>query len=744
MSTALLLTNFGETKRQFEMLLGNRVSFIEVAPPAESSREKFDALFATWLRLADLVILDGLSLGETTRWAIESLSETGNGTQPIIFRASLQQRQSLLIPRQWHVVLSSDPDEQLEQSLKTFLDLCDAKTRLSRAAAPARAAISVPGAGANVPFDGYRYRDALKTLSRLLGKRHSERELLDEFLRLVRELLSIGKMAVFTRRIEEGLFVGQSTPSAEQLTVSGSVGIAPTVAEHLRLALNGGIGGWLSREVRILRRGQVSDDDRIEREFDLLGTEVAVPMFDNDQLIGVLSFSGKITGEALLNEELELVYQLLSQLAQALRNLHLNDRIAAHQKLISEVLANIHSGVLVVDKDERILAINDYARQMLELSNRNLVGQDLDQIPGRVGDVVFESLRLGAPVAEREVLLPRVNRPLRVCVTRFEQADTKHAVVVALIEDLTQAKLEQARARESADREFLMRLAFRLSHELKNSLVSIKIFSQLLPERYEEKEFREQFSSIVTNEVNRVDVLVNNLTFFSHPLGLVHEEINLTDLLDACVKNVTQEFNRKQLVQVLGVGEKPAEGSTLPVVTVRKTMGHKLAKVEGDKLRLMQAIEHVLRNALQAVPSGGRVSINTTDAVDGDLAAGGRLPAGGAVKIEIQDSGEGIALENLRRVTEPFFTTRNVGVGLGLTIVKKIVARHSGRLDVDSLLGSGTTVKIVMPVKAQPHPEDALLQHLAKQASATEEFGEPSVAPNRLPKPVRPESGERS
>ena len=85
-------------------------------------------------------------------------------------------------------------------------------------------------------------------------------------------------------------------------------------------------------------------------------------------------------------------------------------------------------------------------------------------------------------------------RPLRVHVTRFERSDTGHAVVVALIEDLTQAKLEQARARETADREFLMRLAFRLSHELKNSLVSIKIFAQLLPERYNEKDFREQFS----------------------------------------------------------------------------------------------------------------------------------------------------------------------------------------------------------------------------------------------------------
>jgi signal transduction histidine kinase len=277
---------------------------------------------------------------------------------------------------------------------------------------------------------------------------------------------------------------------------------------------------------------------------------------------------------------------------------------------------------------------------------------------------------------------------------------------------------------------------------LKNSLVSIKIFAQLLPERYNEKDFREQFSNVVTNEVNRVDVLVNNLTFFSHPLGLVRDEMVLTELIDTCVKNVAAEFARKHLAQVLGPGEKAPEVGTMPAVQVKKTFGHKLARLEGDKLRLMQALEHILRNSLQSLPAGGRVSISTSDAAEDDL-GGRKLPAGGAIKIEVQDSGEGIALENLKRVTEPFFTTRNVGVGLGLTIVKKIVERHSGRLELDSLLGRGTTVGLVLPVKAQAHPEDALLQQLAKHASGVDDAGE-SDAPSRLTKSVGNEPGERS
>ena len=735
MKTALLLTDSVETYRLFADLRAGQTNFVRVPPPGEPSREKFDALFATWLRLAEAVVVDAVALGQTTRWAIESLTSAGNGQPPVVVRFTAAQRIQYTVPDRWLVVLDSDAPDQLRQSLNTFLELHETKALLSRQSTrpspePAR---MIP-----TPIDSYRYRDALKSLSRLLGRRHRESELLTEFLRLVRELLGVGKLAIFTHRWEGGLFTGETVP---ELTIASSDGIAPTVVEHLRLTLDGGIGGCLAREVRILRRREASNDARIEREFDLLGTDVAVPMFDNDQLLGVLSFSGKITGEPMASEELELVYQLASQLSQAMRNAQLSERVAVQQRLMGEVLAHVHSGVLVVDHEERILAVNDRLRALLELGDEPLIGKELGKIPGRVSDIVFEALSNGQANLDREVTVPRTNRPLRVRATRFEQAGTGQAVVVALVEDLTQEKLEQAHQREMADREFLMRLAFRLSHELKNSLVSIKIFAQLLPERYTEKEFREQFSTVVANEVNRVDVLVNNLTFFSHPLGLVQEDVVLTDLLESCVKNVGGEFTRKQLAHVVSLGEKAPDG--VPAVTLKKNLAHKLARLEGDKLRLMQAFEHVLRNSLQAMPAGGRLHLSTSDAQPADF-TDGKLPVGGAVKIEFQDTGEGISLEHLQRVTEPFVTTRNVGVGLGLTIVKKIVERHSGRLEIDSLLGRGTTVTLVLPVKAQPHPEDALLQEIAKQAGGVEDHGESAAEPNRLPKSLGQEHGERS
>src|SRR4029077_19560736 len=165
----------------------------------------------------------------------------------------------------------------------------------------------------------------------------------------------------------------------------------------------------------------------------------------------------------------------------------------------------------------------------------------------------------------------------------------------------------------------------------------------------------------------------------------------LGDLIDTCLNNVTQEFGRKQVAHIMNAGDKAPESSSVPVVIVKRNFAHKFARLQGDRIRLLQAFEHVVRNAVQSMPQGGRLTISTTDAQRTDF-PDGNLPAGGAVRLEWQDTGGGIALEELRRVTEPFVTTRNVGVGLGLTIVKKIVERHGGRLEIDSLLGRGTTI----------------------------------------------------
>ncbi len=769
MKTALLLTNSAETQRLLTEILGEKTNFVLLPAPPDPTREKFDALFSTWLRLVDAVILDAVSLGETTRWAIESLSTAKlQERQAIVVRSTAAQQSIYPTGRGWLVVSDTDSTDQLKQALGQFFELRETQSKLKRADAviAQHRQTPVPQPRAMVPqiqsptivpsFDSYRYRDALKNLSRILGQHVSEEELLSEFLRLVRELLGVGKVALFMRRLQADLFAGQLTTSSPQLTVARSAGVAQTVVEHLRLTADSGIGGFLAREARILRRSQLHDllaydyDQEITREFELLGTEVAVPMFDDDQLLGVLTFSGKVTGEALSNEELELVYYLMAQLAQATRTLHLRDRVAGQQRFMTEVLAHVQSGVVVAAHDGRILSVNQYAREVFDLQGQELVGEELGKLPSRVADVIFETLQTGNVIRNREVVLPKSNRPLSISATRFqaEIADAKsgtgNLVAVALIEDLTQSKLQMTHEREMADREFFTRLAARLSHELKNSLVSIKIFAQLLPERYSEKEFREQFSNVVVNEVNRVDVLVNNLTFFSHPLGLVHEEVVLTDVIESCLRNVGQEFARRKVSQLVIVGEKASEEiQGVPTVTVKKTFAHKLARLEGDKIRLMQAFEHVIRNALQAMPTGGRFAIGTTDAQPADF-PDGKLPQGGAVRIEWQDTGEGIALESLAHVADPFVTTRNVGVGLGLTIVKKIVERHSGRLEIDSLLGRGTTVVMLLPVKAQPHPDDALLSHSEGETIASEQGGEHAGTVNRVPQTFDRERGERS
>jgi signal transduction histidine kinase len=567
-----------------------------------------------------------------------------------------------------------------------------------------------------------RYREALRNIGHVLGKNLDERALLEEFLHFLRELLGVGKLALLTRPYHNDLFTERLTLEQRHLIIAASHGIAPNLVEHFRLSLDFGIGARLEHEAKILRGAAPDHDPQTAREFELLGAEVAVPMFDNDQLLGALTFSGKVTGETLVNEELEMVYHLLAQLAQAIRNLHLQAKIGGQQRFMSELLAHAQSGVIAVSEDDRLLCVNRRARELLELGTGDLVGQQMRCLPPCVGDVLFEVLQSGQEIWQREVVLAGSRRPLSVSATRFATTlgDGLALVAVALVEDLTNAKLQQAQARELADKEFFTRLASRLSHELKNSLVSIKIHAQLLPERYDEREFRDQFSRIVTHEVNRVDMLVNNLTFFSYPLALLYEPVVLEQLLDTCIHNLADEFGRKQLLQVVGFGQTAAAGD-LPQVVVKKTLSGP-AQLEADRVRLIQAFEHLMRNALQAMPKGGRLTISSAEATAADF-ADGKLPEGGAVRVLWEDSGEGIALEQLPRVTEPFITTRNVGVGLGLTIVKRIIEHHSGRFLIDSLLGSGTKVTLLLPLKAQLHPEDQLAE---------------AALPTAAPVPVKP------
>jgi len=211
------------------------------------------------------------------------------------------------------------------------------------------------------------------------------------------------------------------------------------------------------------------------------------------------------------------------------------------------------------------------------------------------------------------------------------------------------------------------------AHEIKNPLTSIKTFAQLLPERHSDTEFRENFSRIVIDGVNRIDGLIKDLLDFSSgKISVEMSTLNVTGLMDNIINEVVTQLQLKN-----------------KKISIEKDYENIEVNMSGDGKRLRQAFANIILNGCQAIPDTRddgkiRVSIN---------------PVEENVGITIADNGDGIPLEDVLRIFEPFFSTKTIGAGLGLAITKKIIEDHYGKIEVDSILKKGTTFRITLPVK---------------------------------------------
>ena len=705
MRTALLLTSSESTRQLVNSALGRHTNLILVPPGDLSTSSDFDRLFYDWLSLADALIIDCVALQELSKPALESLvslplSERHSVT---VLLTSLQRSiYAPLLGDDWLLIDEKSFPDQLKQLLGNFLDLRQIRLRSRRLDTASRRQ-GEPLIGSTTPFEvsaplpgspeSYRYREALKQVSRLLAQPNNEKDLIRDFLALLRELLGLSRSALLVRNPHFDLGGRISSPLDDYFVVAASTGLAPRVTEHLRLSLESGIPRFLASEARILCRNRattlLSDDSRldIEREFEMLKTDVALPLFSNDDLTGIFTCGGKITGEPLTNQELELTYHLVSQLGTAILGIRLNNRIARQERFMSRVLAEIQTGVLVLDSDCRILVLNDRARDLLGLATQDHVDLS-NRLPARVSDVVFETVKTGAEISRREVLLPRTGRLLSVSATRLEaNGNSEQGAAVALIEDLTPIRSQEAQTQKLREQELFMRLAYRLSHELRNSLVSVKTFIQLLPQYTNEDRSQGNFATLVLDEVNRIDSVVQNLSFFAKSPETVFDDVPVTALISDAIAEAARRSVFRKLAHIVEPGQPAADSTDLPLVTIKTNLNHKVEVIRGDRTRLTEAFQELLLNAVQSMPPGGGRILLTTES------------AGDTLTVEIKDTGQGIALENLGKVTEPFFTTRNVGVGLGLTVVAKILDWHSGRLTIDSKLGQGSTVTVQLQVR---------------------------------------------
>jgi len=261
----------------------------------------------------------------------------------------------------------------------------------------------------------------------------------------------------------------------------------------------------------------------------------------------------------------------------------------------------------------------------------------------------------------------------------------KDPMQIARENELMRQELERAERLKA-----VAHFASGMAHEIKNPLTAIKTFAEYLPEKKNDPEFLNKFSKIVSGEVGRIDSLVHQLLDFSKPSPLKLQEVDIHQLLDDTLNLLNNDFIRHRIKVVK---EYQATGSRLQV----------------DSNKLKQAFLNLFLNAIEAMPNGGILTVETSvqvakgpsDQVDSTTRPLDHLttrPLNHLITISISDTGCGIPEKNLPHIFEPFYSTKEDGTGLGLSIVYNIIKEHSGSVKVESKINQGTRFIIELPL----------------------------------------------
>jgi signal transduction histidine kinase/CheY-like chemotaxis protein len=518
--------------------------------------------------------------------------------------------------------------------------------------------------------------DVLRDFSSILTHSLDAEAMLKQFLMFLREILSVNRAAIFLNRPCSPMAENFSPDDTRSLRSATAIGLSSGLLEHFELSLDSGIGGQLARLGRILRRDsdEVRADTEAQKEFELLRAQVAVPILNRETIIGVAVFDGRVTGEPLTNAELELIFHLLGQVGLGMGNIWLHDQLSENHEMMTDVLRELSSACIVVGRDLKVLHANKAARRHFGTKNKQTGGLEFSDLPQSLGAKIYQVLKTGAVMGPYRY--EPENSPgtiYSISVVPFQRANSTVPISALLTaDDLTQAEQLRNLEAEAANLRLIRSMADRMAHEIGNAMVPLSTHQQLLVEKYKDKEFRESLDHALADGVKRVSRLVSQMRFLAREGHIEQETISVGKLVEESYQEARKHLNVENAQLELEDGGKPI------VIT-------------GDHAALKHALAEIFLNALQANPKEPKIIVRLKTVANGE----GKQN----LEIEVQDNGAGFTPEAAEKVPSPFFTTRAVGLGLGLTVSEKIIETHDGKLEiVPPQSGQHGIVRVLLPV----------------------------------------------
>ena len=502
----------------------------------------------------------------------------------------------------------------------------------------------------------------LKELGKLLSAHFDIERVVEFFLDAITELVRPGRVALLL------------VDDEHRYRPRGFRGLDPDLAERLRLESGEGLADWFRQHVRLAVRGELErDPDWLEatRELALLGGEVAVPLWVQAKLVGILVLGPRVTGQPYGSEDLERLFTLASQVAMAVEDIALFNTVRAQHSFIEQVLTHLQSGAITIDASGRVTRFNPRSEQILELPVGDVLGGDLRVLPSPLGDLLYETMRGGRELRRTEVELPRCQATLEVSTSRILDAAGAPCGAVMLLDDpMPRHKLHRER-HASQTLDLLNRVLLRLTDEIKNPLVSIYTFLELLPHRYEDPEFRETFLAVVGKDTQRLISLVDKLITLAGDRDYKVDFCDFRQLLHDALEELSVRLERSKgpSAAALFLLQVPECAEQLTAILYAPQEG---LVVKADREQLTKAIGYLVRFLANRVDAAGRVAIH--------LQASPEDP--GRVRLSL--TGRPAQLSTLERehLFSPLAIASDKLLDVGPGVTQKIVEAHGGTLTV--------------------------------------------------------------
>jgi two-component system NtrC family sensor kinase len=525
--------------------------------------------------------------------------------------------------------------------------------------------------------DRYDYRRALVGFARDLNSDLDLYRLSERLVRRVTETLLVDRMALM---LAPGSSSGRDQPFVT-VAHSGFVSEPPPLVQGSEVATRLVSGHTLTLDAPL---SQCRLDPADVEFWRAAGIHYFVPCVSKEGTIAVMALGRKSSAEPLSSEDMALLAAVAAQAATALENGRLYrqltvkaDELDRMREFSENILESLNDGLAVLDRDDRVVRWNRRLEELYGVRHEVAVGKRLEQI---LDPAIFEILRSGRRESPDGAAIYRVPlasrheppRRLLVNVATTPLRDMAGAVAgtIVVVEDISARVQLEEQLQISEKMASIGLLAAGVAHEVNTPLTGISSFVQMLMQGTDPDDPKAQVLEKIERQTFRAAKIVNGLLNLARPAQVDTGPVDVNAVINDVLSLLEHQFRTGR-------------------IQVRKELAASPPVVLGIEYKLQQVFLNLFLNARDAMPKGGWLTIATR-------------AAGDAATIEISDTGSGIPAEQLSRIYDPFFTTKDIGkgTGLGLSITYGIVQEHNGSISCDSAMGQGTRFTLTLPLVA--------------------------------------------